>query len=311
MIHGLIVRSLSGFYSVQTEAGIYICQLRGRFKKGPRVGDIAAIGDWVNITPLKNPHTEVGQDCVGTGVVEEIDLRQRMLSRMAPTPHGEYQQIIIANPEQVILVFSCSNPAPKMGMLDRFTVIAEKQAIPILIVANKVDLVGDRQAQELFGNYQEIGYPVIYVSAKTGQGVQCIQESLKDKLSVLVGPSGVGKSSLLNTIQPGLGLAVREISQATMKGKHTTVARQLFPLDFGGYLADTPGLKALALWDMEPEELDGYFPEMRSLVEECEYNDCRHVDEQNCAILNAVSSGAIHPSRYRSYLHMRLGDFEE
>jgi len=311
MMRGLVVHALSGFFSVQTDEGIYVCRLRGRLKRGPRLGDIVAIGDWVRITPVENPHKEGERDCAGVGAIEEIELRQRTLSRMAPTPHGEYQQIIIANPDQVVLVFACCNPTPKMGMIDRFLVIAEKQSIPVLIVANKVDLIGELPAQELFGNYPVIGYPVIYASALTGQGVQELQANLKDKLSVFVGPSGAGKSSLLNAIQPGLGLVVREISQSSMKGKHTTVARQLFPLDFGGYLADTPGLKALALWDMEPEELDGYFPEMRSLVEACEYNDCRHIDEQNCAILKAVSSGTIHPSRYRSYLHMRLGDEDE
>src|SRR3990170_4065760 len=142
-------------------------------------------------------------------------------------------------------------------MLDRFLVIAEKQQVPAIIVANKIDLVGVRAAQELFGHYISIGYPVIYTSTKTKHGVAELSQRLIGKISVLAGPSGAGKSSLLNAIQPGLGLKVRQVSQATGKGKHTTVAAELFPLIGGGYVADTPGLKALGLWDTEVEELDG------------------------------------------------------
>jgi ribosome biogenesis GTPase len=137
-------------------------------------------------------------------------------------------------------------------MLDRILVVTEKQGIPDLIVANKVDLVGMDEARELFGVYAQIGYPLVYCSALSGQGIDELREHLSTKISVLVGPSGVGKTSLLNRVQTGLGLAVREVSEATSKGRHTTVVRQMFPLDFGGYVADTPGLKALALWDIEP-----------------------------------------------------------
>jgi ribosome biogenesis GTPase len=132
-----------------------------------------------------------------------------------------------------------------------------------------------------------LGYPVIYTSARSGQGVEALRAHLQGKLSVLVGPSGVGKSSLLNAVQPGLGLAVREVSQATEKGRHTTVVRQLFRLNEGGYVADTPGLKALALWDIQPEELDGYFPELRARVSDCQFNDCTHLQEPGCAVRGA------------------------
>lgn len=241
-------------------------------------------------------------------MIAEIEPRQRMLVRSAPTPRGEYQQIIIANPDQAVFVFSCAKPAPHLGMLDRFLVIAEKQAIPALIVANKVDLVGMEKARDLFDHYLPLEYPLVYTSVREHRGIEAVQEYLHGKISVLVGPSGVGKSSLLNAFQPGLGLAIREVSAFTSKGKHTTVVRQMFPLAGGGYVADTPGLKALALWDIAPEELDGYFPELRSLVANCQFSDCTHVCEPGCAVRAAVTQGKVHPARYEAYLRMRLGE---
>lgn len=299
-MRGLIVRSQSGFYTVETEAGLVTCHLRGRLKQGPRLGDILAVGDWVEVSLLPQ----------GKGMIEEIEPRQHMLSRMDPTPRGEYQQIILANPDQMIFVFACAHPAPHLGMLDRFLVIAEKQGLPALIVANKADLITPAEAEAIFHHYEPLGYPVIYTSTRSGQGVDALRACLQGKLTVLAGPSGVGKSSLLNAIQPGLGLASREVSRTTEKGRHTTAVRQLFPLDGGGYVADTPGLKALALWDMQPEELDGYFPELRRLVAECQFSDCTHIKEPGCAVLAALKQGQIHPARYNSYLHMRTGEAE-
>jgi ribosome biogenesis GTPase len=301
MNRGQIICSQSGFYIVQTTAGPVTCQLRGRLKKGPRLGDIAAIGDWVQLSLLSDTR----------GMIEEIEPRRCMLSRLAPTPRGVYQQVILANPDQAVFVFSCARPAPHLGMLDRFLVITEKQRIPSFIIASKVDLVGIEQAKELFGHYPGIGYAVVYVSALSGMGVEHVQERLTGKVSVLAGPSGVGKSSILNAMQPGLGLIVREVSQASSKGKHTTVVRQMFPLDGGGYVADTPGLKALALWDMQPYEIDGYFPEMRDLVSLCQYSDCTHTHEPDCAIQQALNEGRIHPSRFESYVRMRSGQEED
>ncbi len=296
-IRGQVIRSQSGFYTVKTDSGVYTCQMRGRLKRGRKLGDVIAIGDWVKITPLDE----------NTGVIEEIEERERMIVRLAPTPRGEYQQIIIANPDQAVFVFSCARPEPRLRMLDRFLVIAERQHIPAIIVANKVDLVGLDAAKEMFGNYIDIGYPVIYTSVKQNLGIDELRDTLKGKVSALAGPSGVGKSSLLNTMQPGLGIVVREVSQATRKGRHTTVVRQLYPLEEGGYIADTPGLKSLGLWDIEPEELDGYFPELRDLVSECQFNDCTHSHEPGCAVIEAVQNGTIHPERYESYRMMRQG----
>ena len=301
MMRGLIIRSQSGFYTVQTEKGQFICQLRGKLKHGRQQIDLAAVGDWVEITPVDEEK----------GIIKSIEPRQRMFSRLAPNPHGEYQQVLIANPDQVVLVFACTQPDPKMGMLDRFLVMAEKHGVPAIIVINKTDLMGLDEAQSLFDFYQELGYPVIYTSVPDQWGIETLRAALSQKISLLTGPSGVGKSSLLNAIQPGLGLEVSKISRATSKGRHTTVVRELFPLENGGYVGDTPGLKALALWDIEPEELDGYFPELRALVEECQFNDCTHVHEPGCAVLQALEEEKIHPSRYQSYVRMRFGDQED
>ena len=285
---------------METAAGRYVCHLRGRLKQGRRLGDMLAVGDWVEFTPLS----------ADTGIIERVEPRQRMFSRLAPDPKGEYQQILIANPDQVVLVFACADPEPHFGMLDRFLVMTEKQRVPAVIVGNKLDLVGEAQARAILDHYPLLGYPVIYTSAFTGAGVDDLRAQLHKKVSLITGPSGVGKSSLLNAVQPELGLQVRKISQTTRKGRHTTVVRQLFPLDEGGYVADTPGLKALALWDIEAEELDAYFPEMRGLVADCQFSDCTHVHEPDCAILRAVESGQIYPGRYQSYLRMRFGEQE-
>jgi len=278
--------------------------MRGRLKRGPRRSDVVAVGDWVRVSPVQG-------DPSIQGMIEEVEPRVRKISRLAPTPRGEYEQVIIANPDQAVMVFACAQPEPHLRMLDRFLIITERQEVPALIVANKVDLIGEEAAREIFGLYEDIGYLVLYASAKTGQGVVALREHLRGKVSVLMGPSGVGKSSLLNAVQPGLGLAVREVSRATRKGRHTTVVRQMFPLEGGGYVADTPGLKALALWDIEPEELDGYFPEMRDLVAQCQFSDCTHDHEPGCAVRAAVEAGNIHPARYESYRRMRWPDAEE
>jgi len=297
-IPGIIIRSQSGFFTVQTEGGILTCHLRGRLKQGKHVGDLAAVGDRVKVTSQPD----------GTGSIEQVVPRGSSLVRLDPRPQGVYQQVLLANPDQLVFVFACARPAPHLRMLDRFLVIAEKQHLPAIIVANKIDLVGRAKAEELFGIYPGIGYPVLYACARTGEGVDELHRHLGGKESALAGPSGVGKSSLLNAIQPGLGLAVREISEAFQKGRHTTTVRQLFPLEGGGYVADMPGMRSLALWDTDPEELDGYFPELVPLVQLCQFNDCSHKTEPGCAVRAAVEAGSVHPARYESYLKLRAGE---
>ncbi len=297
-IPGRVVRYQSGFYNVLTDEGVVTCVLRGRLKRRTIQGDVISIGDRVQITLLPE----------GTGVVEVIEPRLKELVRMDPTPRGEFRQILLANPDQIVAVFSCASPEPHLRMLDRFLVIAEKQGLQALIIANKVDLVGLGQAKKIFADYPPLGYHVIYTSAVTGAGINELKKALVGKISALTGPSGVGKSSLLNKIQPGLGLAVREVSSHKDRGRHTTVVREMFPLDEGGFVADLPGLRRLTLWDTQPEELDGYFPELRDLVRHCQFNDCTHFEEPGCAVIKAVEEGKVSPERYESYLRMRSGD---
>ena len=295
---GLIVRSQSGFFTVQTGSGNLTCSLRGRLKQGPRTGDLAVVGDRV----------QVNRQSDGSGTIESIEERHTALVRLDPRPQGIYQQVLLANADQAVFVFACAHPEPHLRMLDRFLVIAEKQGIPAVIVANKVDLVGMEQAQKLFGIYPPIGYPVIYTSAREGLGTQELRQRLEGRISALAGPSGVGKSSLLNSIQPGLGLAVKDVSEFVGKGRHTTTVRELFPLDGGGYVADMPGMRSLALWDTEAAELDGYFPEIAPLVTGCQFNDCSHKSEPGCAVRAAVQAGRVSEKRYDSYLRLRAGE---
>jgi ribosome biogenesis GTPase len=298
LLRGLVTKSQSGFYTVETESGPLVARLRGRLKKGRAEGDIVGLGDWVEVA------VEAGDE----PMIESVQKRSRALVRRDPRPQGLYEQVILANPDQALFVFACADPDPRLRMLDRFLVISEAQKIPAVIVANKVDLVGSTKAEELFGHYRGLGYGVIFASAKTGEGVEQLVATLKGKVSVLAGPSGAGKSSLMNAVQPGLGARVGDVQQSSGKGKHTTVERQLFKLDMDGYVADTPGLKALALWDIEPEELDAYYPEMRDLVSQCQFGDCEHFDEPGCAIRAAVEAGSIHPRRYESYKLLRQGE---
>jgi ribosome biogenesis GTPase len=304
-IPGLIVKAQSGFFTVRTETGNLTCQLRGRLKKTRLATDLAAIGDRVLVQPLPD----------GSGAIEEVLPRVRVLSRKAPSGGGrrgrapsESEQVIVANPEQAVFLFACAQPAPHLRMLDRFLVAAERAEIPAVVCANKVDLVEPAEPEAVFGPYRKIGYPVLFTSAKTGAGVDQLRAILRGKLSVLSGPSGVGKSSLLNAIQPGLALAVSHVSHAIQKGRHTTVAPELIELVEGGYVADTPGLRAIAFWDIAPEELDAYFPEIRPLVEHCSFHDCTHENTPGCAVVRAVEEGRVSPQRYDSYLRLRRGE---
>lgn len=308
LLDGLIIKAQSGFFTVHTDVGDVVCQVRGRLKQERRDTDLVAVGDRVRISLVED----------NRGMIEEITDRERALARLSPIARGrgsrrwnrdgylaEREQVIVANPDQAVFVFSCAEPSPRLRMLDRLLVGAEIQDIPPVVCANKTDLISSQKARSLFGVYQEIGYPVLYTSAVTGDGVETLRDALQGKLSALVGPSGVGKTSLLNTMEPGLGLQVRKVSQATTKGRHTTVVPQLVPLGVGGWVADTPGIRALALFDIDPEELDAYFPDIAPLVADCKFSDCTHTVEPGCAVMQAVEEGQVTQHRYESYVRLR------
>lgn len=296
LLRGLIVRAQSGFFDVETDQGVVVTQVRGRHRQSQEESDLLALGDRVRVLRHED----------GTGSIEEIEERERVLSRRAPGV--EREQVLVANLDQAVFVFSCAEPEPKLRMLDRLLVVAEEQEIPAAICANKIDLVGGREARRVFGIYQDIGYPVYYTSATRKKGIRKLRKALEGKLSVFAGPSGAGKSTLLNAIQPGLGLRTADVSHVTGKGVHTTVVPRLTKLKRGGYVADTPGVKAFALWDIEPEEIDGYFRELKPLVELCAFSDCTHLHEPDCAVIEAVERGDVSFERYDSYTRMRMGD---
>jgi ribosome biogenesis GTPase len=297
----LVIKAQSGFFTVKTSDGrLVVCQIPGRLKQEKQDTALVAAGDRVTICA----HAD------GSGLIESVAARTSVLSRARPAPDkrsilSDQEHVLVANPDQVVLVFSIRQPRPSLRKLDRFLVVTEMNELPAVICVNKVDLVNPGQAQEMFTLYEEIGYPVLYTSAKSGQGIDALRERLRDRISVLAGSSGVGKSSLLNAIQPDLGLRVREVSEATEKGLHTTRHVELVPLDIGGYVADTPGIRALALFDIEPQELDGYYREIAPLVADCQFSDCTHRHEPQCAVRAAVADGRVSAERYDSYLRLR------
>jgi ribosome biogenesis GTPase len=261
--------------------------------------DPVAIGDRVHFT-------EAGD---GRGVITEILPRISKLSRPAPVPGQRvFEQVIVSNADQVLPVFSVANPTPRWGLLDRYLVSVEAAGLPAVIVVNKLDLAGKNPGFEAeIEIYRQIGYPVHLVSAVTGEGIEDLQAALQDKLSVMVGKSGVGKTSLLNAIQPGLGLRVKAVSTGAVgKGRHTTTHLEMFELDSGGALVDTPGIREFGLWDIAGEELAYLFPEMADYVGRCKFGlSCQHDREPGCAVRKAVMAGAISPYRYQSYMRLR------
>ena len=302
LLCGLVVRDQSGFFWVEVEDGrLFICRLRGRLLEEARLSDAAALGDRVKIRVVDAEN----------GIIEAVEERQSVLSRALRTEgnrgvgQAEREQVIIANADQALFVFAAASPAPNFKMLDRFVVTGEKSGIEkLVIVVNKIDLEGTEPVAASFELYTQMGYPLLYTSALEGSGVDALRQTLAGHISVFSGPSGVGKTSLLNAVQPGLGRVVKSVN-AREEGAHTTRDSALIKLDTGGYLADTPGMRTLTLWDIEPEELDGYFVDIATYVAQCRFRDCMHLNEPGCAVRAAVESGAIAESRYQSYLQLR------
>ena len=300
LLPGVVMRARGHHYDVRiaTDDGFYerMCEVRGRLLQERTWDTLVAVGDHVWISPSG----ERG------GLIERIEERRSVISRQDPSAPVAAEDVILANPDQVLVVFAAAQPEPHLRMVDRFLVVAEANQLPAVLCVNKVDLTGLEQARELFGIYEQIGYRVLYASAADGLAMEELRELLMDRMTVLTGPSGVGKSSLLNAIHPSLSLRIGDLREVAGKGKHTTRAAHLLPLPFGTqtYVADTPGIRELGLFDIDPANLQFYFVEMLPFLHSCRYPGCTHDHEPGCAVQAAVEQGAISVPRYESYLRL-------
>ena len=296
---GRVIKSTGSWYDVRNDAGeVVLCRLRGKIRLGGlRSTNPVAVGDLVNYEKERDKDT-----CVIDKILPRTNVIVRKSVNLSKESH-----IIASNVDQAILVATIAQPRTSTGFIDRFTVTAEAYHIPVVIVFNKCDIYDDEQnamAEQLMKVYNAIGYESFVISAKTGQNCDRLKAIMKDKMSMFSGHSGVGKSALVNRLDPNLNIRVGEISEVHEKGKHTTTFAQMYELGFGGYIIDTPGIKEFALYDMEKETLAQRFPEMRALMHECRFNNCTHLHEPNCAIKNAVEQGLIADWRYENYCNM-------
>jgi ribosome biogenesis GTPase len=312
---------------VETEDGRqFRCAVRRLLKTlATEERSIVAPGDrvWIRLAPSSSPPRKQGNGGTnlagpagssvgpsseaGEGFIERVEPRHGMLTRAS---RGR-EHVLVANVDQIVIVVSLVEPDLKPHLIDRYLVSAEQGGITPIVCLNKVDLADPAHYQPLIGYYCQLGITAFLTSAVNGQGIDRLRKLLKDRETVFSGQSGVGKSSILNAIQPGLALQVREVSEATQKGRHTTTTAQLLRLDFGGWVVDTPGIRQFKVWDILPEELEGFFPEFRPYVHLCQYPDCTHTHEDRCAIKNAVFRRQISDHRYTSYLGLFHGTMQE
>lgn len=320
---GVVYQKTTGSYTVHTHGQPISCELSNRIRKqliyptadrGSLHHRVQKVVELEHMDPISvGDEVRYIQADGGKGLIVELLPRRNKLTRRSavakPLHLGAhpFEQVIVSNVDQVVAVVAAAQPEPKWALLDRYLAAAEEGEIPALVCLTKLDLVNGKQSQltEVLDEYAEIGYPSILTSSVTRTGIEDLRNALQGKISVLVGKSGVGKTALLNALQPGLGLRVKEVSRVTGKGRHTTTNLEMFPLEGGGALVDTPGTREFGLWHVE-DDLALLFPEMRPLVGKCKFGlDCQHDEEPGCAIRKAVTAGKINPRRYQSLMVLR------
>jgi ribosome biogenesis GTPase len=326
---GVVYKKTTGYYQVHTRKhDVIVCTISSKLHKelmysnavpgspGRRAREVKVIehfdpvvvGDRVRLMDARN----------GTGLIVEVLPRSSQLSRRSavsmPGAHA-FEQVVVSNLDQVVPVFAAAEPSPKWNLLDRYLVLAESLELDSVICITKLDIVSTSKGvfsgelEKIVAEYRRIGYPVILTSITNGEGLDSIRQVLKGHVSVLLGKSGVGKSSLLNALLPCLRLRVNVISEATGKGKHTTTNPEMFPLEGGGAVVDTPGMREFGFWNLDKDNLALFFPEMRPYIGHCRFqSDCTHNDEPGCAIREAVMDGQISARRYRSYMVLKNED---
>ena len=302
---GIVIKSTGSWYSVRLSNGDLInARIKGKFRlKGIKTTNPIAVGDNV----LLNEEED------GTAVIYEIEKRKNYIIRKSINL-SKKSHILAANVDQAILIVTISQPKTYTAFIDRFLASAEAYHIPTVLVFNKIDIYTDAEKEELNSlknAYEKVGYKCITVSATENINVQQAADIMKDKVSMVSGHSGVGKTTLLNTIEPGLNLKTSEISEMHKAGKHTTTFAEMFELSFGGYLIDTPGIKAFGLIEFNKAELSHYFIEMRPRLKDCHFNNCLHINEPKCAIKEALENGEISAFRYQNYLDIYNDDEDE
>ncbi len=297
MKKGRVIKSTGSWYKVDTGQEVIDSRLPGRFRlESKEVTNPVTVGDWVDIS--------VNED--GSGTIEKIHDRENYLTRTAT--HGKKgEHILVSNVDIAFVVQSIRKPKLKEGFVDRFLVTCEAYEVPAAIIVNKMDLATNRDRnylKDMIGVYEDLNYPVYLTSIEEPDSLDPLKERIRDKTAAFIGPSGVGKTSLLNAIDPEYDLKVAEVSDFSNKGKHTTTFAQLIPLSIGGYLVDTPGIREFGLVNIEPWELSLFFPEMLKPRQHCKFNNCTHLHEPGCGVVEAFENGEIDANRYHSYINM-------
>ena len=290
--NGIVLWAAGGVYRTLLDSGQEVeAALRGRLKLEQRTGDTVVAGDRVFV----ESHPDRSYS------IEAVAERKSEIARRAPGQGTRRAKVLVANVDQVAIIIAAARPEPKLRMLDRMLVLAEANDIPILIIVNKTDLVDIDAARALFADYEAAGYELLFTSVSADIGFDRVRDRVRGRETVFTGPSGVGKSTILNFLHPQAQQRTREVSEAVMKGQHTTVGAFLIHLPEGGFIVDTPGMREVGMWEINPEGLDVCFPDFRPFLGDCRFSTCTHIHEPGCAIRIAVDAGSLSRGRYESY----------